>query len=63
MKRLLVLNGSHSDVPLIEAGKRLGFHVITTGNDPGLVGHRLADEYHPADFSDKEAILGLARRR
>lgn len=62
MKRLLVLNGSHSDVPLIEAGKRLGFHVITTGNDPGLVGHRLADEYHPADFSDKEAMLGLARR-
>jgi biotin carboxylase len=62
MKRLLVLNGSHSDVPLIAAGKRLGFHVITTGNDPSLVGHRYADEYHCADFSDKRAILELSRK-
>lgn len=62
MKRLLVLNGSHSDVPLIEAGRRLGFHVITTGIDPGLVGHRHADEYHRADFSDKQAMLELATR-
>ncbi len=61
MKRLLVLNGSHSDIPLIEAGKRLGFHVLTSGNDPSLVGHRLADAYHPADFSDKDAMLKLAR--
>lgn len=62
MRKLLVLNGSHSDVPLIDAGKRLGFHVITTGNDPGLIGHRRADEYHQADFSDKQAMLDLARR-
>jgi len=62
MKRLLILNGSHSDVPLIEAGKRLGFHVITTGNDPSLVGHRYADEYHCVDFSDKRAILDLSRK-
>ncbi len=61
MKKLLVLNGSHSDVPLIEAGKRLGFRVLTTGNDPALVGHGYADEYHPADFSDKDAMLELAR--
>lgn len=61
MKKLLVLNGSHSDVPLIEAGKRLGFRVFTTGNDPTLVGHGYADEYHPADFSDKDAMLELAR--
>ena len=60
MKKLLVLNGSHSDVPLIEAGKRLGFHVTTTGNAPSLAGHRYADEYHCADFSDRQAILQLA---
>jgi len=60
-KRLLILNGSHSDIPLIKSGKKLGYHVITTGNAPDLIGHQYADEYHPGDFSDKEAILSLAR--
>jgi len=62
MKKLLVLSGSHSDIPLIEAGKQLGFHVITTGNDSTLIGHRYADEYHSVDFSDKQAILDLSRQ-
>lgn len=62
MKKLLVLNGSHSDVPLIEAGKKLGFHVITTGSEPTFIGHHYADEYHRADFSDKQAILDLSRK-
>lgn len=62
MKKLLVLSGSHSDVPLIEAGKRLGFRVITSGNDPALIGHRYADEYHNVDFSDRQGILDLARK-
>ncbi len=61
MKRLLVLNGGHSDIPLIQAGRRLGYRVLTTGNDGSLIGHRYADEYHAADFSDREAILQLAR--
>lgn len=59
-KKLLILNGSHSDIPLIEAGKELGYHVITTGNLPKLVGHAYGDEYHMANFSDKEEILSLA---
>jgi biotin carboxylase len=62
MKKLLILNGSHSDVPLIQAGKKLGFHVITTGNEPRLIGHRYADEYHKVDFSDKQGILSLSRK-
>ena len=59
-KKLLILNGGHSEIPLIQAGKRLGFHVITSGNAPLLIGHKYADEYIPADFSDKEEILRLA---
>ena len=62
MKKLLVLNGSHSDVPLIEAGKKLGFYVVTTGNDSSLIGHTYSDEYHKADFSDKQEVLCLAKR-
>nr|VFK39986.1 MAG: Carbamoyl-phosphate synthase L chain, ATP binding domain [Candidatus Kentron sp. TC]VFK41208.1 MAG: Carbamoyl-phosphate synthase L chain, ATP binding domain [Candidatus Kentron sp. TC] len=62
MKKLLLLNGSHSDIPLILSGKELGYHVITTGNIPELIGHEYADEYHLADFSDCDAILRLAER-
>ncbi len=62
LKKLLILNGSHSDIPLILAGKKLGFHVITTGNNPKLIGHSHADEYHCADFSDKDSILILAQK-
>lgn len=51
MKKLLVLNGSHSDIPLIQAGKKLGYYVITSGNRPDLIGHRYADQYICGDFS------------
>ncbi len=61
MKKLLILNGSHSDIPLIEAGKKLGFHVITAGNDPSLIGHSYSDEYYKVDFSDKEKVLEVAK--
>lgn len=61
-KKLLILNGSHSEIPLIQAGKKLGFHVITTGNDPDLIGHNYSDEYHSADFSDLEASLALSKK-
>ena len=50
MKKLLVLNGSHSDIPLIKAGKKLGYYVITSGNRPDLIGHKYADEYIGCDF-------------
>ena len=60
-KRLLILNGSHSEITLIEAAHKLGYHVITSGNNPDLVGHAHADEYIAADYSDKEAILDLVR--
>jgi len=59
-KKLLLLNGSHSEIPLIKAARKLGYYVITTGNNGSLVGHGYADEYHYADFSIKEDILALA---
>lgn len=62
MKKLLILNGSHSEIPLITAGKSLEFYVVTTGNAPGLIGHKFADEYQQADFSDKNQVLELADR-
>ena len=56
MKKVLILNGSFCEVPIIKKAKELGYYVVTTGNMPNLVGHQYADEYIPADYSDKEAI-------
>lgn len=61
-KKLLILNGSHSEIPLISAGKKYRFHVITTGNLPNLIGHSYSDEYHQADFSNLKKILQLAKK-
>lgn len=61
-KRLLILNGSHSDIPLIQSAKRLGFYVITSGNNPRLIGHCYSDEQRFADFSDPDAVLDVAKQ-
>lgn len=60
-EKLLILNGSFSEVPIIEEAKKLGYYVITTGNMPDLIGHKYSDEYIPADYSDKEKILELVK--
>lgn len=59
--KLLIAGGGHSDIPLIKAAKRLGYYVITSGNKKEDLGHKHSDEYYPADFSDKEAILKCAK--
>lgn len=59
MKKLLLLGGSHAEIPLIKAAKEMGYYVITSGNQRNGIGHSFADEYAPCDFSDKEAITSL----
>ena len=63
MKKILFVNGSYNEIPLIAAAHRLGLYVITSGNDPRGDGHRYANEYCPCDYSDKEAILKLASEK
>ena len=60
-KKLLIAGGGYADIPLIKAAKSLGYYVITSGNRPEELGHKVSDEYRPADFSDPEAMLDLAR--
>lgn len=59
-KKVLLLNAGYTEEPLIHELKELGYYVITTGRKPELPGHKLADEYIYADYSDKEAILKIA---
>ena len=61
MKKILFTNGTYNDIPLIVAAHKLGLYVITSGNDPEGAGHAYSDEYCPCDFTDKEAMLKLAR--
>ncbi len=60
-KKVLILGGGHSEIPLIESCKSLGYFVITTGNNKDGLGHKLADQYIPCDYSDKEKILKIAK--
>ena len=59
--KLLLLGGGHAEIPLIQAAQALGWYVITTGNDRSGLGHPYANKNVFADFSDKEAMLELAR--
>lgn len=60
MKKVLITGGGHSEIPLIEAAKKLGYYVLTTGNDPGGLGHKKSDKYVKGDYSDKEEMLQIA---
>lgn len=60
-KKLLLLGGGHAEIPLIQAAQELGWYVITTGNAREGLGHPYADKNVFADFSDKDAMLELAK--
>lgn len=62
-KRILILNGSFCELPIIQKAKEMGHYVITTGNMPDLIGHKYSDEYINADYSDKELILDIVRKK
>jgi biotin carboxylase len=52
MKKILILGGSHRDIPLIQASKKLGFYVITLGNRDYYLGHNYSNEAIKIDFND-----------
>ena len=60
MNKILILGGSHAEIPLIKSAKELGYYVVTTGNKENDLGHKYADEYIKEDFSNKEKIYDLA---
>ena len=62
MKKLLIAGGSYADIPLIQAARRLGYHVTTSGNRPQDRGHVFSDAFEPCDYSDPQAVLALAKK-
>lgn len=61
-KTLLILGGGHSDIPLIKSAKKMGYYVITSGNDINALGHKYSDEYIGCDYSDKVAMLKIVEK-
>lgn len=61
-KKVLVLCTSHNDLGVVLALKKMGYHIIATGNRPNSPGEKYVDEWIPMDYSNKEAILELSER-
>lgn len=62
MEKILILGGSHRDIPLIEASKDLGFFVITLGNNDRYIGHRYADKSYNIDFNNLDSVRGVIKK-
>lgn len=60
-KKILIPGGKFSDWALVNAAHRLGLYVITSGTNRNAPAHNFSDEYVYADYSDKEAMLQLAK--
>ena len=61
MKKVLILGGSHRDIPLIKASHELGFYVITLGACKEYLGHKYSDKYYLKDFNDFTAIRKIIK--
>jgi len=60
MKKVLLLGGSHFQVPSVKTARDLGYYVITCDYLPDNPGHQFAHEYHNVSTTDKDAVLKLS---
>ncbi|WP_413701368.1 ATP-grasp domain-containing protein [Psychromonas sp. KJ10-10] len=60
-KRILILGGSHRDIPLIKASQALGYFVITLGDRDYYLGHQYSDKYYKVNFNDSHAVKTIFR--
>lgn len=61
-RKVLMLGGSHFQVPSILKAKEMGYYVITCDYLPENPGHKFADEFHNVSTTDKNKVLQLARK-
>lgn len=56
MKKILILGGSHRDIPIIKAAQELGFITITVGDRDYYLGHSYADSFYRVNFNDLSKV-------
>lgn len=61
-KKIILLGGAYSQIPIIIEAKKQGYYVITCDYLPGNPGHKLADQYFNISTTDYEGILRLAKK-
>lgn len=61
-KRILMLGGSHFQVPIIQAAREMELYVITCDYLPDNPGHQYAHEFHNVSTTDQEGVVRLAQR-
>lgn len=61
-KKVLLLGGSHFQVPSVKKAKEMGLYTITCDYLPNNPGHKYADEYYNVSTTDKKAVLELAKK-
>lgn len=61
MKKLLLLGGSYSLLPIISRAHSYGWYVITMDYLPDNLAHRHSDEYVNMSVIDKNAVLSYAQ--
>ena len=61
-KRILILAGTHFQMPVIEYARKQGHYVITCDNRPDNPGHKLADKYYNISTTDFEDVLKIAKK-
>ena len=60
MKKLLLLGGSYTLLPIIKQAHSYGYYVITMDYLPQNLAHKYSDEYVNMSVIDKEAVLEYA---
>ena len=61
-EKILMLNASIHDEPLIQAAKRLGYYVITTSNRPHYPGHKYSARYLYGDYSKIDDMIAIVEQ-
>lgn len=61
-KKLMLLGGLRSLIPVIKLAHNMNLHVITVDYLPGNDAHKFSDEYYNVSIIDKEAVLELAKK-
>ena len=62
MKKVLILGGSHRDIPLIKASKELGYFVITLGDKNYYLGHEYSDKYYKVNFNHLSKVKEIIEK-
>ncbi|PIY68582.1 carbamoyl-phosphate-synthetase [Candidatus Roizmanbacteria bacterium CG_4_10_14_0_8_um_filter_39_9] len=61
-KKILLLGGSHQQIPSVTLAKKMGYYVITCDYLPNNPGHKFAHEYYNVSTTDKVCVLDLAKK-